>query len=187
MGPGGETGYTGGMDVEARFSDRVADYAKHRPSYPAAAIDFVLRTLALGPGSSAADLGSGTGIFAELLLARGVSVRAVEPNRPMREAAERTLFAREGFSSHDGTAERTGLEDRSVDAVVAAQAFHWFDPASARRECERILRPRASGSNVALVWNARRESGTPFLEGYEALLMEGAVDYAEVRHQGVAS
>jgi SAM-dependent methyltransferase len=175
------------MSVESRFSDRVADYAKHRPSYPAEALDFLVRELALASGSVVADLGSGTGIFSALLLDRGVRVRAVEPNASMREAAERALGSREGFSSHAGKAERTGLPDASVDAIVAAQAFHWFDPPAARIECQRLLRERGAGPNVALVWNARRESGTPFLEGYERLLLDGAVDYAAVRHQSVAS
>lgn len=175
------------MSVESRFSDRVADYAKHRPSYPAEAVDFVVHALGLAKGSAVADLGSGTGIFSALLLDRGVHVRAVEPNAPMRQAAEGALSGREGFSSHDGSAESTGLPDHSVDAVVAAQAFHWFDPPRARAECQRILRSTSAEANVALVWNARRESGTPFLDGYEQLLLRGAVDYAQVRHQGVAS
>jgi SAM-dependent methyltransferase len=175
------------MDADARFSDRVADYARYRPSYPRQAVDFVLRELGFTSGSTVADLGSGTGIFSALLLDRGVRVCSVEPNGPMREAAERALAGRDGFSSHDGRAERTGLPDRSVDAVVAAQAFHWFDPAGARAECERILRPRGASANVALLWNARRQSGTPFLDGYEQLLLDDSVDYATVRHQDIAS
>jgi SAM-dependent methyltransferase len=175
------------MTVESRFSDRVADYAKHRPSYPAAVVDFLLSELGLANGSVVADVGSGTGIFTALLLDRGVHVCAIEPNAPMRTEAERALAGRAGFVSVDGKAEQTGLLDRSVDAVVAAQAFHWFDPPRARAECQRILRARATGSNVALIWNARRESGTPFLDGYEKLLFDGAVDYATVRHQGVAT
>ena len=175
------------MNQESRFSDRVADYARHRPSYPPEAVDFIVQVLGLHQGSDVVDLGSGTGIFTALLLDRGLHVRAVEPNAPMREAAEAALGARAGFSSHTGSAEGTGLGDRSVDAAVAAQAFHWFDPPRARVECQRILRPRGPGSNVALVWNARREGGTAFLEGYEQLLFTGAVDYAAVRHQGVAA
>ncbi len=173
------------MHADSRFSDRVVDYAKHRPGYPAEVIDFILRELGLERGSVVADLGSGTGIFSALLLDRGLEVHAVEPNGPMRAAAEGALGAREGFRSHDGSAERTGLPSASVDAVVAAQAFHWFDPLPARAECQRVLRPTTAGANVALVWNARRESGTPFLDGYERLLRTTSVDYGEVRHQSV--
>lgn len=171
----------------SRFDDRVADYVRHRPSYPPDAIDLVVRVLGLSPGSVIADLGSGTGISSALLLDRGVLVRAVEPNDPMRAAAEAMLGAREGFSSHAGTAEQTGLPDASVDAIVAAQAFHWFDPPRVRAEALRILRPSAREATGALLWNARRTSGTAFLEGYERLLLERATDYAAVRHQNVAA
>lgn len=174
-------------ETTARFSDRVADYVRHRPSYPADAIDFVVRTLELVPGSAIADLGSGTGISSVLFLDREIAVRAVEPNAPMRAQAESMLGARSGFSSHAGTAEATGLPDASVDAIVAAQAFHWFDAARAHREAKRILRSGARSANAALLWNARRESGTPFLEGYEHLLLARATDYAKVRHQNVAA
>jgi len=170
-----------------RFDDRVADYVLHRPSYPADAIDFVMRALALAPGDAVADLGSGTGISAALLLDRGVHVRAVEPNSPMRAAAEARLGAVPGFSSHAGTAEATTLPDASVDAIVAAQAFHWFDPARAHDEALRILRRSDRPATAALLWNARRERGSPFLDGYETLLLEKATDYAKVRHQNVAA
>lgn len=174
-------------DSTARFADRVADYVRHRPSYPVDAIDFVMETLSLEPGCAVADLGAGTGISSALLLARGLAVCAVEPNAPMRASAEAMLGAQAGFSSHAGTAEATGLPDASVDAIVAAQAFHWFDPPRAHDEALRILRPSARAANAALLWNARRESGTAFLEGYEHLLLERATDYAKVRHQNVAA
>jgi SAM-dependent methyltransferase len=172
--------------ITERFSEKVSDYAKHRPSYPAEAIDFVMRALDLSRGSIVADIGAGTGISSVLFLDRGVRVCAVEPNAPMRASAEAWLGAREGYSSHAGTAEATTLPDASVDAIIAAQAFHWFDPEKARGEALRILRPRSS-ANVALLWNARRPTGTAFLEGYEQLLLDRSVDYAKVRHQNVAA
>ena len=173
--------------VTERFSEKVSDYAKHRPSYPPEVIDFVMRVLEIERGSVIADLGSGTGISSVLLLDRGVRVHAVEPNEPMRTAAEKSLGARDGFTSHAGTAESTTLPSASVDAILAAQAFHWFDPERARAEALRILRRSSRSANVALLWNARRPSGTPFLEGYERLLLERSVDYAKVRHQNVAA
>lgn len=175
------------MRHERRFDDRVDEYVTHRPSYDRDTVDFVLRALALRSGTTVADLGSGTGIFSALLLERGVQVHAVEPNENMRAAAERSLSKSRGFHSVSGSAERTSLPPHCVDAVVAAQAFHWFDPELARREVARIVRPRAADANVALIWNARREVGTPFLEGYEALLREESVDYMQVKHQGLAS
>jgi SAM-dependent methyltransferase len=174
-------------ETTERFTDRVADYVRHRPSYPDDAIDFVLSALALDRGSIVADIGAGTGISSASFLDRGIAVCAVEPNAPMRAAAVAMLGAREGFSSYAGTAEATGLGDASVDAIVAAQAFHWFDPPRARIEALRILRPSPRPATAALIWNARRESGSPFLEGYEKLLLERATDYAKVRHQNVAA
>lgn len=170
-----------------RFADRVGDYVKHRPSYPADAIDFVTKALELAPGDTLADLGAGTGIASALFVERGLRVHAVEPNAPMRTAAEALLGAEVRFASHAGTAEATGLPDASVDAVVAAQAFHWFDPERARAEVRRIVRPSARRADAALIWNARRETGTPFLDGYERLLIAHATDYAKVRHQNVAA
>jgi SAM-dependent methyltransferase len=127
-----------------------------------------------------ADLGAGTGIFTELLLQNGNTVYAVEPNREMRRAAQAALATFPGFRSISGSAEATTLPDGSVDWVIAAQAFHWFDVEKARREAQRILRPPGW---AALIWNNRREDSTPFLLEYEAFLHEYALDYAKVKHQ----
>src|SRR5689334_18054406 len=79
-------------DSKSRFSSRVEDYVRYRPSYPAALYEFLKQQVPLGNGSSVADLGSGTGIFAEPLLKGGYAVYGIEPNAEMRSAAER-LFA----------------------------------------------------------------------------------------------
>lgn len=132
-----------------RFSDRVGDYVKFRPTYPTAAVDAVLKGTAHPERLTVADVGAGTGIFSRLLASRGLTVLAVEPNGSMaREIGP-------GISWIDGTAERTTLGDGSVDVVVCAQAFHWFKAAEALREFSRVLRP---GGWVALVWNIRDES-----------------------------
>ncbi len=175
------------MSTTNRFDDRVADYVKFRPSYPDEAIDFVVSALGLQAGDVVADVGAGTGIASALLLARGLVVEAVEPNAAMRAAAIAALGTTSGFRAIAGTAEATTLADASVDAIVAAQAFHWFAPEAARAEAQRILRRSERAAHAALIWNARRENGTAFLEGYEHLLLAHAVDYAEVRHQSVAA
>ena len=162
-----------------RFSSRVADYVAYRPSYPSEMYRFLANRLGLKGGSVVADLGSGTGIFAAPLLEMGCVVYGVEPNRAMREEAERAFSCFATFHSVAGTAEATTLPDASVDAVVAAQAFHWFDPETAAAECQRILR---KGGHAAMVWNTRKTDGSPFLRAYEELLNQYGTDYAAVRH-----
>lgn len=165
-----------------RFTDRVADYVRYRPGYPAEVVTTLRDACGLNAGAVVADIGSGTGISTELLLRAGCRVYAVEPNAAMRAAAEAALAAKyPAFSSVAGTAEATTLSPASVDWVVAAQAFHWFDVVACRVEWRRILRPPA---RVALLWNNRRED-TPFLAAYEALLHRYAVDYERVKHQNV--
>ena len=162
-----------------RFSDRVADYVRFRPSYPAEVVATLRHEAGLSPSAEVADIGSGTGIFSALLLPHCARVRGVEPNDAMRAAAERLLADEPRFVSVAATAEATTLPDASVDLVTAAQAFHWFDSAACRREFARILRP---GGVVALVWNERDTTATPFLVDYEALLHRHATDYAKVNH-----
>jgi len=164
-------------DHTGRFSTRVADYVRYRPGYPPAVVSLLEEECGLAPASVVADVGSGTGILSELFLRNGNRVYGVEPNREMREAGERLLASYANFVSVEGRAEATTLEDHSVDFITAGQAFHWFDPAGARREFLRILRP---GGWVVLAWNDRRTGGTPFLEEYERLLLEYGTDYAEV-------
>jgi len=170
------------MNSTARFSDRVDDYVRSRPEYPAAFYEFLAGELGVTPDVAVADVGSGTGISARPLLERGNTVYAIEPNGPMRAAAERLLSPFASFRSIDATAEGTTLADGAVGLVVAAQAFHWFDRVRARAEFVRILRP---GGWVVLVWNERRVDSTPFLREYERLLHRYATDYAKVRHENV--
>lgn len=165
-----------------RFSDRAADYVRGRPGYPAELYDAILASTGLPAGGRIADLGSGTGLSSAPFVERGFEVFAVEPNAAMREAAEATLGGTPGFHSVAGSAERTGLSPASIELAVAFQAFHWFDIAGTRAELERILAP---GGRVALVWNARRAGGTPFLEGYENLLLRFGTDYLQVGHRGL--
>ncbi len=140
------------------------------------------RECGLTPRWVIADLGSGTGILAELFLKHGNRVLGVEPNREMRDAGERLLADYPGFVSVDARAEATTLPEASVDLVSAGQAFHWFDRSAARREFARILRP---GGWVVLIWNVRRKTATPFLRAYERLLLAYSIDYQAVDHSNV--
>ncbi len=165
------------LQSTARFSDRVDDYVRYRPDYPPALLEWLQREQGVNADWRVADVGAGTGISSKLFLDAGYRVTAVEPNAPMRAAAEHWLQAYENFDAVGGKANATGLPDASVDLVTVAQAFHWFDEETTRREFARILRP---GGLAAIWWNSRRLTGTRFLEGYEALLQQFGTDYTSV-------
>jgi SAM-dependent methyltransferase len=167
-------------NATTRFSDRVENYVRYRPGYPAEVLRTLQEECRLLPEHVIADLASGTGIWTRVLLENGNVVFGVEPNAEMRQAGEGLLanFAR--FKSVEGTAEATTLADESVDFVTAAQAAHWFDRARARREFARILR---RGGWLVLLWNERVTDSTAFLRDYEQLLLTYGTDYAEVRHE----
>lgn len=166
-----------GLDSTVRFTDRVADYVRYRPGYPHAMLVWLQDALGATPAWRVADIGAGTGISSRLFLSAGYTVTAVEPNRAMREAALAWLGGNARFRAVSGRAEATGLPDHSVDLVTVAQAFHWFDSAAVRPEFRRILQP---GGLAVVFWNSRLPAGTPFLEGYEALLRRFGVDYTSV-------
>jgi SAM-dependent methyltransferase len=129
------------------YSRSVAAYQRGRPGYPLAAVEFLVARLGVGPGRTVVDLAAGTGKLTRPLLATGAEVVAVEPLAEMRAVLPA------GARAVDGTAEAIPLTTGSVDAVVVAQAFHWFDGDAALAEIHRVLRP---GSALALVWNRRR-------------------------------
>jgi len=164
-------------DSKQRFSNRVEDYVRYRPGYPAQILDVLRRDCALTRESAIADIGSGTGLLARMFLANGNRVYGVEPNADMRSAGEDFLREFPSFHSVVGTAEETTLPDASVDFVAAGQAFHWFHPQLARREFLRILKP---GGWVAVISNERKKDSTAFLREYETLLRTYGTDYADV-------
>ncbi len=133
--------------------------------------------------SSIADLGSGTGFLTELFLKHGNPCFGVEPNPEMRAAGEKVLARHPKFRSVDGTAESTGLPDHSVDLVSAGQAFHWFNREHARPEFVRILKPNGW---LVLIWNGYRIETSPFLAGYQELVVRYGTDYSEVQREVVA-
>jgi len=167
-------------DATSRFSDRVDNYVRYRPSYPPEALRVLQSECGLLPTHMVADIASGTGIWTRMLLENGNRVFGVEPNPEMRQAGERLLAGFAKFISIVGKAEETTLGDGSVDFVTAAQAAHWFDRERSRREFARILRP---GGWLVLLWNERVKDTTPFLRDYEQLLRTYGTDYEQVRHE----
>jgi len=140
------------VDPKKRFSSRVENYIRYRPSYPLEIIDFLEKKEILAKNTVIADIGSGTGILTKLFLDHGNQVYGVEPNKDMRDASEKILEKYPNFLSLEGSAESTGLEDNCIDLIIAGQAFHWFDVEEAKKEFKRILKPHG---NVVLIWNNR--------------------------------
>ena len=143
------------QDPLGRFSGLEANYDRHRPDYPSEAVEFIIRTACLGPHSLLVDVGCGTGISSRLFSARGIPVVGVEPNAAMRSQAESIAAGKPAPVYRAGRAEETGLSDACADAVVSAQAFHWFEPEQALAELHRILKPAGW---VFLMWNERDEN-----------------------------
>jgi len=169
-------------DSTKRFSNRVADYVRFRPRYPEGLIPLLRKEIGLDKSWTIADVGSGTGISTEPFLKHGNAIVGIEPNDEMRQAAESLLAQYPNFKSINGTAEATGIENGSVDAVIAGQAFHWFDPEKSQTEYRRILKP---GGWVILIWNRRLIDASAFSRDYEALLNTHGIDYAKVRHDHI--
>ena len=167
---------------KTRFSNRVENYVRYRPSYPKQIVSDLELNGILNKKAIIADIGSGTGISTEIFLSQGYRCLGVEPNQEMREAAEKQLEDFGKFESINGCAESTTLENDSVDLIIAGQAFHWFDQTAAKIEFQRILRP---GKSVALIWNERNHKGTVFQAGYEDLLKRYCNDYDQVDYKRV--
>lgn len=164
-----------------RFSNRVDDYVKYRPGYPAAMLGFLQETYNLDPAMVIADIGSGTGISSAYFLEEGYQVIGVEPNFEMREKSVELLQRFPLFKAVSGTAEATTLHDNSIDAIISGQAFHWFDVMKAKEEFKRILKP---GGLLILFWNERLQS-SDFEKEYDALIVKHSTDYVKVDHRRI--
>lgn len=157
------------MKSTERFGTRAKAYAAFRPTYPQGAIDAALDGLGDPKLLTIADVGAGTGISARLFAERGVHVIAIEPNAKMRAAAQLHGLV----SWREGTGEQTGLDDGSVDAIVACQAFHWFATPDALREFRRVARRRAA------VLQYEREERDDFTREYADIVRAYAIDDTE--------
>ncbi|KAF1065476.1 MAG: putative methyltransferase [Pseudomonas citronellolis] len=137
--------------AERGFGQQAEAYARGRPDYPEALLGRLKAELGIHAGSEVADLGAGTGKFTRLLLRTGAEAVAIEPVAAMRA---KLLESLPDVRVLEGTAQSIPLPDHALDAVLCAQAFHWFASEAALREIHRVLRP---GAPLGLVWNVRDE------------------------------
>ena len=147
------------------FGPIAATYARVRPGYPAAAVEWVLADHER-PGNAATrvlDIGAGTGALTRGLVALGLDVVAIEPDPDMRAVLEDRV---PGASVLAGSAEDVPLDDGAVDAVLGGQMWHWVDLERAVSEVARVLRP---GGTFGLLWNFRDES-VPWMAELGAIL-----------------
>ena len=135
------------------FEKEAQAYARGRPDYPAALSAWLAQALGLGPGREVADVGAGTGKFTALLATTGATVVGVEPVDAMRAKIDALQLPT--VRAVGGTAQAIPLSAGTLDAVICAQAFHWFATREALDEFHRVLRP---GGKLGLVWNVRDES-----------------------------
>jgi SAM-dependent methyltransferase len=169
-------------DTIERFSNRVENYIKYRPDYPLEVLEFLREKGCLTPNSIVADVGCGPGTSSRMFLDDGNAVVGVEPNEAMRTAAETQMAQYPNFTVIEGTSYDTRLQDNSIDLIVAAQAFHWFDADRTRPEFLRILK---AGGCIALIWNERQLDRDPFHIEYEEFLLRFGNDYSAVRHENI--
>lgn len=134
------------------FEAAVEHYQRGRPGYPDDAVSYLAHELEIAQDRDVVELGAGTGKFTELIVHSGARITSVEPVSAMREALERNCPT---VTVLDGTAEEIPVADASADAVVVAQAFHWFDGKRALPEIHRVLRP---DGRLGMIWNARDEA-----------------------------
>lgn len=157
-------------DSRQRFTPIAATYARYRPTYPAALLDWIVATAKGLPSPADAavvDVGCGTGIASRLFAERGFVVTGVDPNEGMLAEARQADASRNGppITYQRGEAAATGLAARRFDLAIVAQAFHWFDVPIAVAELRRIIKV---GGWCAAFWNLR--NATPLMRDYEALL-----------------
>jgi SAM-dependent methyltransferase len=135
--------------ADSGFDAEADAYERARPGYPPDAVDWLVGHLGIGPGRTVVDLAAGTGKLTRLLEPTGARLVAVEPVEGMRARLRAACPAVPALAA---TAEQLPFRDGGLDAVVVAQALHWFDAPAALEAAARALGTRG---RLGLVWNAR--------------------------------
>jgi SAM-dependent methyltransferase len=159
------------------FQRAAGRYARGRPEAPPAALNALVETLGISERSTVLELGAGTGKLSRLLAPRAGLYLSLEPVPAMREEFRKAL---PNLPLLAGVSEHLPFRTGRVDAIVAAQAFHWFDIPRAMAEMHRALRP---GGSVGLLWNVRDESVDWVHQ--ETLVMDRYDDRSPQYHRGV--
>lgn len=134
-----------------KFTGKAKIYNKYRSSYANNCIEDIIKDRNISNQTIIADIGAGTGKLTEQFLEKGIKVIAVEPNKDMLNMARENLSKYgELIEFKEEAAEATKIENKSIDIIVVAQAFHWFDKELFKKECKRILK---SDGLIAIMWN----------------------------------
>jgi len=180
---------------EEKFTGKADTYAKFRPTYPEEFINYLYSDVGLSMDSKIADIGAGTGRFSKLLLLKGSDVICVELNADMLNMAKQELTEFPNCRFVKGSAQNTTLDEKSIDFITVAQAFHWFDREVFKIECNRMLK---NNGKVILLWNSRDKSEGLTIEnakindtfcptkfkGFEGVMEEEPENYADFFKDG---
>lgn len=137
------------------FNKKAEIYSKYRPIYSKKCIQFLFDSSIITRKDIIIDIGAGTGILSKPFLEQGNKVFSIEPNTDMRNKCIENLKHYRNFKSINATAENTTLSSHSANAIIAGQAFHWFDSLAFKKECIRILDEKKL---VILIWNRKKQN-----------------------------
>lgn len=160
-------------ELASAFQEGGEHYDRVRPSYPADSLAWLLAGSPQEP-RDVLDIGAGTGKYTELMVQQGWNLWATDPSADMLAQLKAKLPAVETFL---GKAEHLALPDASIDLVVVAQAWHWFDPVQASSEIARVLRP---GGTLGLIWN-QLDVGIPWVHRLARIMHAGDVHKPDFR------